>query len=464
VSRSSIIPRVGIVAAIAALIISACGGGTTSPSPTAKPSASAPTATSAAPSVVSTSAPAASTAAASPSASASASESTAVSPSASASEASASPSASGGTPSGLYTTTTCTGADQNQFFSEAECTKQLGLRTVKPTGDDATPWLQALNPVMVDTAKYKKDGPYKICVSESGEDNPWRVVGFKDMEHEATIQGVTLDHVIAGGKDDKQISDIADLIKNGNCSALIIAPNTTAALTPAVTQACASDVPIIVWDRGVTTDCPVTFIHPIGGYAFGGDAAEFLSGAVKPGGKIVALRILQGVDVLETRYLAAQAIFKQRGLNIVDTQFTGGDPAKTKQIVSDDIDKFGSIDGVWMDAGATSVAASEAFEDKGLPVPPITGEDQNDFLQKWKAKGYDWAAPTYPTYQWRTAIIAAVDILKGQQVPKEWILPQPFITKDNLDQYIFPETAANPLFYALCGCKDMPGFPADWLK
>ena len=93
---------------------------------------------------------------------------------------------------------------------------------------------------------------------------------------------------------------------------------------------------------------------------------------------------------------------------------------------------------------------------------PITGEDQNDFLQKWQTKGYPWFAPTYPVYQWRTAIIAAVDILKGQQVPKEWVLPQPVITVDNLQQYISP--GMPPLFYATCGCQQMPGFPQDWQK
>lgn len=427
------IPRIGILMAALAIIVAACGG-----SATPAPSVGTPTS------------------AATPVATAPATQALTQAPSvAPTTGASVAPSTG---------TQTCEGATQNQFFNEQECQRQLAARSVKPTGPEGKPWLQAINPTMVDTTKYKKAGPYTICVSETGEDNPWRVIGFKDMEAEVKIQGVTLNHVIAGGKDDKQISDIADLVKNGNCSAIIIAPNTTQALTPAVEQACTSDIPIIVWDRGVTTDCPVTFVHPIGGYAFGADAAEFIASTIKPGGQVIALRILQGVDVLETRYLAAQAIFKQKNINIVKTEFTGGDPAKTKTIVADAIDEFGTIDAVFMDAGATSVAASEAFEDAGVAVPPITGEDQNDFLQKWKAKGFNWAAPTYPTFQWRTAIIAAVMILKGEQVPKEWVLPQPFITSANLDQYIFPETAANPLFYALCGCQDMPGYPANWLK
>ena len=177
------------------------------------------------------------------------------------------------------------------------------------------------------------------------------------------------------------------MTSGGKCDAIIIAPNTTATLTPAVEAACKSKIPVLVFDRGVTTDCPVTFIHPIGGYAYGADAAEFLKEKVKPEGKILALRILPGVDVLETRWSGAKGIFDKAGLNVVGVEFTDGDPAKTKSIVSDYIQREGTLDGVWMDAGATAVAAVEAFEDAGQDVPPITGEDQNDFLPKWKDEG-----------------------------------------------------------------------------
>src|SRR5918994_577981 len=240
-------------------------------------------------------------------------------------------------------------------------------------------------------------------------DNPWRVVGWTTMQ--AQVEALSdeiadFNAVDAEASDDKQISDIQSLTRGDQCDALIVSPNTTATLTPAVEQACDTGIPVIVFDRGVDTDCPVTFIHPIGGYAFGADAAEFLVDNVDSGGKILALRILPGVDVLETRWSAAQEVFADSDLEIVGDEQTEGDAANTKQIVSDYIAREGELDGVWMDAGATSVAAAEAFEDAGVEVPPITGEDQLDFLQKWDEDGLTAIAPTYPTYQWRTPIIA----------------------------------------------------------
>ena len=109
----------------------------------------------------------------------------------------------------------------------------------------------------------------------------------------------------AADDDNKQISDIQAFVDAGDCDAIIISPSTTATLTPAVEAACASGVPVIVFDRGVNTDCMVTFIHPIGGYAYGADGAEFLVDNLEPGDKVLALRILPGVDVLENRWAAA---------------------------------------------------------------------------------------------------------------------------------------------------------------
>jgi ribose transport system substrate-binding protein len=351
---------------------------------------------------------------------------------------------------------------QSTFFVQADFERQQAQRKATAEGPADQPWLQAIQPTYVDTAKYKKAGPWQICFSNADVGNPWRVVGWTTMQAEVGIQGDKIKqftYVDATGKDEKQISDMADLTTKG-CDAIVVAPNTTAALTPAVEKACATGIPIIDFDRGVTTDCTVTFIHPIGGYAYGAAAAEFLSKTVKKGGNVLALRILPGVDVLETRWSAAKVIFDQAGINVVGVQFTDGDPAKTKSIVSDYLRRFGTLDGVWMDAGATSVAASEAFEDAGKPIPPITGEDQNDFLTKWKQQNLNWFAPTYPTYQWRTPIIAATMILNGEKVPKEWVLPQPEITADNLDKYVDPKMP--PLFYPLCGCQKMPGYPEKW--
>ncbi|CAN5642084.1 hypothetical protein BH23DEI1_BH23DEI1_12590 [soil metagenome] len=350
---------------------------------------------------------------------------------------------------------------QNDFFDADDLQFQLDAMEMEAEGPADQPWIQAIEPEYVDTSEYATEGPYTVCFSNAGVNNPWRVVGYTTMQAEVDLHPEITNfiHVDAEGSDNKQISDINGLLASGDCDVLIVSPNTTAALTPAVEAAC-EQLPVIVFDRGVNTDCPVTFITPIGGYAFGAAAANFIVENLPDGGNVLALRILPGVDVLEHRWSGAERIFQDAGVNVVGSEFTEGSTANTKSIVEDYIQLFGQIDAIWMDAGATAVAALEAFEDFGAPYPIITGEDQQDFLIKWRDEGLTAVAPTFPTYQWRTPIIAATMILGGESVPGHWVLPQPVVTEQNLDQYIQPNMP--PLHYALCGCEDMPGFPERW--
>jgi len=356
-----------------------------------------------------------------------------------------------------------TGAQAQGFDSQQDFDYAKRLLTMNPSGPAGMPWAQNLGGHNVDTSKYRKPGPYNVCFSNAGVNNPWRVVGWTDMQAQVDLMKSDIKSFTAAdadGKDDKQISDINSFVSGGKCDVLIVSPNTTAALTPAVEAACKA-LPVVVFDRGVLADCPVTFVNPIGGYGWGIVTADFISGKLSKGGKVLALRILPGVDVLENRWAAANRIFKASGVNVVGAEFTGGDNAKTKGIVEDYINRFGKIDAIWMDAGATAVAALEAFEDAGQPHPIITGEDQEDFLQKWQKEHLTAIAPSYPTFQWRSPVIAAVSILKGEPViGPTWKLPQPVITQATLDQNVDPKMP--PLFYAQCGCQGMPGFPQRW--
>jgi ribose transport system substrate-binding protein len=221
-------------------------------------------------------------------------------------------------------------------------------------------------------------------------------------------------------------------------------------------------MPVVNFDRYVLSTCPVVSERPIGGYAFGISGAQFVVDKLPEGGNVLAFRILPGVDVLEQRWGAARKIFEQHpNLNVVGVEFVGYDSFKASTVVSDYIDRFGHIDAVWMDAGGTAVSILEAFKDAGAPYPKVmVGEDQNDYMKYWKDNNLTAIAPTFPTFQWRTAVLASVMFLKGQTVQHNWVLPQPDVTQANLDKYYNP--AMPPLHYALCGCEDMKNYPDAW--
>jgi ribose transport system substrate-binding protein len=347
-----------------------------------------------------------------------------------------------------------------QFLSMGDMTSQLALAGQTPVGDPKTPWLQYFktdNFKWVDTTTMKKPAPWHLCFSNAGLDNNWRVTAFGVMQAEVKLNKDIGEFTVtdAQGKDEKQIADIDDLLTK-KCDALIISPNTTAALTPEVEKAAKTGIPVILFDRGVNTTSYTTFIHPIGGYAFGYVGAKYLADTLGGKGNILALRILPGVDVLETRWLAARQVFAQNpGMKVVGVEFDGNDVAKTKSIVTDYLSR-GQIDGVWMDAGEASAGVYEAFVDAGQPVPPITSEDVNVWLKLWTKNNLKSIAPTYPGFQWRTAVIAATMILGGQQVPKEWILPQPSITNDTVKDYV--QASLPDTYYIMSRGDTIPGY------
>jgi ribose transport system substrate-binding protein len=363
-----------------------------------------------------------------------------------------------------------------QFFNDADYATSLDLMTKKAVNPDAPLYLQYLVENPTDITKYPqyaefaaKEAPYNICFSNAGVNNPWRVVGYVSMREqveELRTEGLVKNfyHLDAQGNDAKQIADIQDLINTpGKCDILIVASNTSESLTPIVEKAC-EVMPVVQFDRYAQTDCPVVSERPIGGYAFGISGAQFIVDNMPEGGNVLAFRILPGVDVLEQRWGAARKIFEQNPkFNVIGVEFVAYDSFKASTVVSDYIAKYGTIDAVWMDAGGTAVTVLEAFQDAGVPAPKVmVGEDQQDYLEYWKANSLTAIAPTFPTYQWRTAVLASVMFLKGETVQHNWVLPQPEITAANLDQYI--TAGMPPLHYALSGGEDMTNWPDSWVN
>ena len=348
------------------------------------------------------------------------------------------------------------------FFVQEDFERALELAETEPEGPADQPWLQQLDPQMKDTAQFAVDGPGEVCFSNISVGNGWRAQGAATAQAAAQeMDGITLNYVDAEGDDNKQVSDIQSLVNGGTCDVLVVAPFTADALTPAVQLACDAGLPVVVLATPVNTDCRTTYVSSIGGYLFGYQGAQGVVDAVEPGAQVLALRILPGVAELEWRWGAAVQAFGDSEVEVVAVEFTEQDPTATKQIVTDAIQRFGQIDAVWMDAGAAAIPTIEAFQDAGLDVPFIVGEDENQFLQAWQSEGFEAVAPTFPNYQWRTAIEAAADILEGTPVPDEWIVPQPAITTaQERDSEIAPDLG--PLFYTLCGCEDLSSYPAAY--
>jgi len=221
-------------------------------------------------------------------------------------------------------------------------------------------------------------------------------------------------------------------------------------------------MPVIQLDRFVQTDCPVVSVRPIGNYAFGITGAQFIVDNLPEGGNLMAFRSGSGVDVLEQRWGAARKVFEANPqLNVVDVEFTDSGTFSTTTVVSETLARYSAIDAIWIDSASEATDILDAFKSAGAPYPKVVaGEDREDYLDYWKSNLNIAVAATYPAYQWRTAVVAAMMFLQGKTVQHNWILPDPNITSANLDQYT---NAAMPAgHYAMCGCEDLPSYPSSW--
>jgi ribose transport system substrate-binding protein len=356
-------------------------------------------------------------------------------------------------------------AESTEWFDQALFDRQAEQLEATPEGPEGEPWLQHIDAEMVDTSEFASEGAKKACFANASIGNPWRQTGWITMNEQLKVlqeEGVIseMETRDAQDSDDTQIADIDYFIEEGNCDAFIISPNSTAAMTPAVERACETGKPVIVFDRGVDTECSTTFIHPVGGFGWGIESANFLVDNLEAGDKVVALRILPGVDVLEQRWAAAERIFEENDIEAVD-YFTGADPSEIKKIISDEL-ATGDVHGVWMDAGDGAVAAIEAFEDAGVDYPVMTGEDELSFLRKWEETGLTGLGTVYSNFQWRTPLLALEMIFAGEEVPSEWVLPQESIFEDELQSALAANEGMPDGHYARFGGEDLPGYPQVW--
>ena len=122
------------------------------------------------------------------------------------------------------------------------------------------------------------------------------------------------------------------------------------------------------------------------------------------------------------------------------------DYAKAKRAMESLFAAYPKIDGIWSQGGAMSEAVIEAYRERKLPPPLITGEDGNGFLKLWKKlrdsgkyPDFDSIATSMPTWISVTALEIAMDALHGKKVPKETVIPIPTITAETLDQYVKPD-------------------------
>lgn len=277
---------------------------------------------------------------------------------------------------------------------------------------------------MVDTTKWKKDGPYVIGFSNASISNAWRVafqhgVLWSAGQHKDQIKKF----IVTDANDDpaKQISDIEDLISQG-VDLLLIAPATEDALDAVVGRATQQGIPVVMVDRKVKTPGNYITFVTASDAALGRIEAQWLAETLGGKGNIVMLPGIAGASPAEIRIKANKEVFaKYPELKVLDMQYTNWNPATGKQVMAALIQKYGKdINGVLADSALQGYGAIEAFLDAGYKkgeIPPMTGGDVARMYQLASQYDVKMVGIDYPTSMGITGVETALEVLRGVSVP-----------------------------------------------
>lgn len=274
-----------------------------------------------------------------------------------------------------------------------------------------------------DTSQYKKDGPYVIGFSNAGLGDSWRVVMLHSLQKAAAENKDKISKLIitdAGHDDAKQVADIQDLISRG-VDLLIVSANTQQALDPAVQQAMAQGIPVVMMDRRVASDDFVTFVtasDAMMGRLFAQWIAEKLDGK----GNVIMLAGQAGSSPSENREKPAREVFAQYpDIKVLETVYSDWSPVKGKQVMQAMIAKYGKeINAVWSAHGLQTPGSIEAFIEAGYKdgeIPPHTTADVNGPLQMAIQHKVPMLEVGYPPAMGGVSVNVALQVLSGAPVP-----------------------------------------------
>jgi ribose transport system substrate-binding protein len=294
---------------------------------------------------------------------------------------------------------------------------------------------------MVDTAEYQTDPPWTIGYSDASFSNSarvfinqfalWAASEYPEIEEIARTD--------ANDSPEKQVSDIEDLLVRG-VDCLIVASTSEEAIDPAIEQAMAEGVPVVIQERDVTTDEFVSHINirlDDLGRIQAEQAAEMLGGE----GKVVLLEGAAGTAAELSRRAHEEVLAEYPGIEVLAMEYTGYSRDEGKTIMENWLQAYDQIDAVIADSGIQQQGAYEAVAEAGRldEVKVWTG----DGLQAWIRQVHEEDIPAVivnrPLTFGALAVDACAAILSGNPVPKVWYDPVEQLDAENLEEYIAPD-------------------------
>jgi len=277
-----------------------------------------------------------------------------------------------------------------------------------------------------------------VGLSQPNVEHPYRVAGIKAAQEWAKKQP-EVELIIADGRRDsaKQLSDVEDLITR-KVNIIVIAPNDAKALAPIGDKAKRAGIPVVTFDRELAAPPDQVAAH------VGSDNVEM--------GRVVARYIGRKLDgkgiviQIEGTPGASATVDRKKGFEEEIAKFPGVKIAASLvghyrrhdalQVMEDAITANPKIDAVYCHNEEMAFGALQALEarDRAKGVI-VTGMDGSQVAMQSINEGKLTGTVFYPV-MFPEALELAMKVLKNEPVPKRTMLETPFVTKENVAQYL----------------------------
>ncbi|KQN77537.1 substrate-binding domain-containing protein [Devosia sp. BK] len=240
-----------------------------------------------------------------------------------------------------------------------------------------------------------------------------------------------------------QAGDIEDLVSVQQIDALVVLPFESDPLVEPVRMAKESGAFITVVDRGLP-DTSIQDVYVAGNNTeLGSVSAEYFKTRLGEGDNIVILRGIPTVIDTE-RFDAFMKGIEGSGINVLDNQFANWNRDDGFEVMQDFLSRFPDIDGVWAQDDDIAMGVVEAVRQAGREGDMfiVGGAGMKDVI-KGIMDG-DALIPVdvlYPPAMIATAMdVTVANFTSNGPVQGEYILGAPLVTKDNAEQFYFPDS------------------------
>jgi len=314
-----------------------------------------------------------------------------------------------------------------------------------------------------DTSMVKYDavgeGPFNIALSNSYIGNVWRTQMINMAEAFVATPDIApfvSDFQVnsAGNDVNAQITAIENMISNGAQAIIINAADQTG-LNTVVQRARQDGIVIVSFDNIVDVEDTVTINEDQ--VEMGRLWAQFLVDQLGGQGNVLMINGVAGTGVDAQRREGATEVWAANtGITVVAEVNGDWDPGLAQTVTANALAANAQIDGVWCQGGTDG--AVRAFIDAGRPLVPFAGEAENGFRKQMLQYADQFQALSIGQTpgMGSVAIRAAIDLLRGVEMPADIAIPLPMATTSELEPgvNVFPEQPDNfftPIQVPACG-------------